>query len=162
VRAAGFLVAAFCVLFSACDTGSKPPRIGTLAPNFTVQDTDRKVDLNDFRGKVVVLNFWATWCKPCIDEMPSLVQMQQRLKDRGITVVAVSVDRDGDAYQRFLRDHNISLITVRDKDQQSSNLYGTFKFPETYIIDRNGVMRRKFVGGVDWSEPDVVEFLTKL
>jgi len=99
---------------------------------------------------------------PCIEEMPSLVQLQQRLKDRGVTVVAVSVDRDAAAYQRFLHDHRISLLTVRDQEQRSNNLYGTFKFPETYIIDRNGVMRRKFIGAVDWSQPEISEFLTKL
>jgi thiol-disulfide isomerase/thioredoxin len=127
-----------------------------------VQDSDRRVALNQFRGKIVVLNFWATWCMPCIEEMPSLVQLQQRLKDRGVTVVAVSVDRDAAAYQRFLHDHRISLLTVRDEEQRSNNLYGTFKFPETYIIDRNGVMRRKFIGAVDWSQPEISEFLTKL
>ena len=162
MRPAGLLLAAFTLLLSACDTGSKPPRIGKVAPDFTVQDADRKVALNEFRGKVVVLNFWATWCMPCIEEMPSLVQMQQRLKDRGVTVVAVSLDQNADAYQRFIQDHNISLLTVRDEKQQSNNLYGTFKFPETYVIDRNGVMRRKFIGAVDWSQPEVMDFLSKL
>lgn len=162
MRSALTLLAVVTLLLSACDTGSKPPRIGTAAPDFTVQDADRKVALKEFRGKVVVLNFWATWCAPCIEEMPSLVQMQQRLKDRGVTVVAVSLDKDADSYQRFLRNHNISLLTVRDDKQASSNLYGTFKFPETYIIDRNGVMRRKFIGAVDWSQPEITEFLTRL
>jgi len=162
VRRASFLIAALTLLLSACDTGSKPPRIGTVAPDFNVQDSDRKLALNQFRGEIVVLNFWATWCMPCIEEMPSLVQLQQRLKDRGVTVLAVSVDTDAGAYRRFLHDHNISLLTVRDEKQQSNNLYGTFKFPETYIIDRNGVMRRKFIGAVDWSQPEITEFLTKL
>ena len=77
-------------------------------------------------------------------------------------MVAVSVDQNGDKYRQFLHDHNISLLTVRDEKQASSNLYGTFKFPETYVIDRNGVMRRKFIGAVDWSQPEVVDFLSKL
>lgn len=166
VQRAWFLPAALTfllsLLLSACDTGSRPPHIGKNAPDFTVQDANNRFVLSQFRGKVVVLNFWATWCAPCVEEMPSLVQMQQRLKDRGVTVLAVSVDTNGDAYQRFLRDHNISLLTVRDDKQQSSNLYGTFKFPETYVIDRNGIMRRKFIGAVDWSQPEVVDFLSKL
>ena len=162
MRVTRFLVATLTLLLSGCDTGSKPPRIGTVAPDFSVQDADRRIALNQFRGKVVVLNFWATWCAPCVEEMPSLVHMQQRLKDRGVTVLAVSVDRDGGSYQKFLRDHNISLLTVRDEKQQSNNLYGTFKFPETYVIDRNGVMRRKFIGPVDWSQPEVIDFLSKL
>ena len=127
-----------------------------------MQDADRKVELRDYRGKIVVLNFWATWCPPCVEEMPSLVQLQQRFKNKDVTVVGVSVDADGDAYHKFLKDHGIDFLTVRDADQKSNNLYGTFKFPETYIIDRNGVLRRKFIGAVDWSQPEIVDFLNKL
>ena len=94
--------------------------------------------------------------------MPSLVEMQRRMKAKGITVLAVSVDVDDSAYQKFLRDHGVNLLTVRDPAQKSSNLYGTFKFPETYVIDRNGVMRRKFIGAVDWTEPEITDFLGKL
>jgi peroxiredoxin len=132
------------------------------APEFSVQDSDRMVALNQFRGQVVVLNFWATWCPPCVEEMPSLVEMQRRMKAKGVTVLAVSVDVDENAYRRFLKDHGVNLLTVRDPAQKSSNLYGSFKFPETYIIDRNGVMRRKFIGAVDWTEPEVTDFLGKL
>ena len=127
-----------------------------------MQDSDRSVTLSQFRGQIVVLNFWATWCPPCIEEMPSLVEMQRRMKARGVTVVAVSVDVDENAYRQFLKDHNVNLLTVRDPGQKSSALYGTFKFPETYIIDRNGVMRRKFIGAVDWTGPEILDFLGKL
>ena len=88
--------------------------------------------------------------------------MQQRLKDKGVTVLAVSVDVDENAYRRFLKDHNVNLLTVRDPDQKSNRLYGTFKYPESYVIDRNGKVRRKFIGAVDWNQPEVVEFLSKL
>lgn len=135
---------------------------GKRAQDFALDLSGKPVRLSDFRGKVVVLNFWATWCPPCVDEMPSLVHLQQRLKDKGVTVLAVSVDVDEGAYRRFLKDHNIDLLTVRDPDHKSSNLYGTFKFPETYIIDRDGKMRRKFIGEVDWNQAEVVEFLSKL
>jgi cytochrome c biogenesis protein CcmG/thiol:disulfide interchange protein DsbE len=147
---------------SACYGGSRPPGIGSNAPDFTVQDSDRKITLSEFHGQVVVLNFWATWCAPCVEEVPSLVEMQRRLKAKGVTVLAVSVDVNGNAYKQFVKDHNVNLLTVRDASQKSSDLYGTFKFPETYIIDRNGVMRRKFIGAVDWTEPEVTDFLSKL
>ncbi len=145
-----------------CYSGSKPARIGSRAPDFVVQDGDKKIALHDFKGKVVVLNFWATWCPPCVEEMPSLVSMQSKLKDRGVEVLAVSVDVDERAYQKFLRDHNVNLLTVRDPDQKSNSLYGTSMFPETYIIDRNGVVRRKFIGPVDWSQPDIMQYLTSM
>ncbi|MGD1021341.1 MAG: TlpA disulfide reductase family protein [Candidatus Sulfotelmatobacter sp.] len=147
---------------SGCYSGTRPPRIGSAAPDFTVHDAGQTVTLSQLKGQVVVLNFWATWCPPCIEEMPSLVQMQQRMKTKGVTVLAVSVDVDQDNYRRFLKDHNVNLLSVRDADQKSNALYGTFKFPETYVIDRNGVVRRKFIGAVDWTQPDVMEYLGKL
>jgi cytochrome c biogenesis protein CcmG, thiol:disulfide interchange protein DsbE len=147
---------------SGCYDRSRPARIGSAAPDFTVHDAQHSVTLSQLKGQIVVLNFWATWCPPCIEEMPSLVQMQQKMKDKGITVLAVSVDADGNAYQQFLRDHNVNLLSIRDPDQKSNQLYGTFKFPETYIIDRGGIVRRKFIGAVDWTEPDVLEYLGKL
>jgi peroxiredoxin len=156
------LVCAVLLALSGCYSGSRPPRIGTAAPDFTVQDADRSVTLSSLRGKVVVLNFWATWCPPCVEEMPSLLQMQRKMKDKGVTVLAVSVDEDPGAYHKFLIDHGVDFLTVRDADQKSNNLYGTFRFPETYVIDKNGVMRRKFIGPVDWTQPEVVEFLSKL
>jgi cytochrome c biogenesis protein CcmG/thiol:disulfide interchange protein DsbE len=155
-------VAALVAGLSGCYSGSRPSRIGSAAPDFTVRDSDRTVTLSQLKGQVVVLNFWATWCPPCIEEMPSLVEMQQRMKAKGITVLAVSVDVDQGNYQRFLRDHNVNLLSVRDGDNKSNALYGTFKFPETYVIDRGGVVRRKFIGAVDWTEPDVIEYLGKL
>jgi cytochrome c biogenesis protein CcmG, thiol:disulfide interchange protein DsbE len=162
VRRVPVLLATFTVLFVGCYRGSRPPRIGTAAPAFTVQDSDGKLALADFHGKVIVLNFWASWCAPCVEEMPSLVQLQQRFKDKGITVVGVSIDVDGDAYHKFLKDYKIDFPTVRDPDQKASSLYGSFKWPETYIIDRDGVVRRKFIGAVEWSQPEIVDFLNKL
>ena len=156
-----FAILLLATLFG-CYGGARPPRIGNPAPDFTVKDSDRQITLSQLRGQVVVLNFWATWCPPCVEETPSLVQMQQKLKDKGVVVLAVSVDADESAYRRFLKDHNMNLLTVRDADQKSNNLYGTIRFPETYIIDRQGVVRRKFIGAVDWNSPEVTDFLTKL
>ncbi len=110
----------------------------------------------------MVLNFWATWCAPCVEEVPSLVEMQQRMKSKGVEVVAVSVDDDASAYHQFVKQHTVDLLTIRNPRQTIASMYGTFKFPETYIIDRNGVMRRKFIGPVDWTESDITEFLNKL
>jgi cytochrome c biogenesis protein CcmG/thiol:disulfide interchange protein DsbE len=149
-------------LLAGCYSGSRPRHIGQAAADFTVQDSDRKVALNQFRGQVLVLNFWATWCPPCVEELPSLMTMQNRMKGSGVVVLAISVDVDGNAYHRFLKEHDVSLLTVRDPDEKVSKIYGTSGWPETFIIDRQGIVRRKFVGTVDWTSPEVMQFLSKL
>jgi cytochrome c biogenesis protein CcmG/thiol:disulfide interchange protein DsbE len=163
VRRVSPAVGLICLLILAgCYSGSRPPRIGTAAPDFTVKDEDRQVTLSHLRGQIVVLNFWATWCPPCVEETPSLLEMQRRMKDKGVVVLAVSVDVDDAAYHRFLKEHNVDLLTVRDSEQKSNSLYGTFRFPESYVIDRHGVLRRKFIGPVDWNSPDITQFLSRL
>ena len=158
------------ILLTGCYHGSKPASIGMLAPDFTIQDSDRSVSLRQFRGKVVVLNFWATWCPPCIEEMPSLVQIQKKLQDKGVTVLGISVDDDAIDYHKFLKDYGIEFLTVREGGTKTdtgvisltANKYGTFKIPESYIIDRSGTIRRKFIGAVDWRQQEIVEYLSRL
>jgi cytochrome c biogenesis protein CcmG, thiol:disulfide interchange protein DsbE len=157
-----FLAVAATLLGSACNRGSHPARVGSPAIEFTVKDSDRSVTLNQFRGQVVVLNFWASWCAPCIAELPSMMEMQNRLRNRGVTVLGVSIDVDGDAYHRFIQQRNVNFLTVRDPDQKVAGMYGTSVWPESYIIDRQGVMRRKVIGPTNWDSPDILEFLSKL
>jgi len=145
-----------------CYSGNRPGRIGSNAPDFTVQDSDHKVTLSQFRGQVVVLNFWATWCPPCVEETPSLVRMQARFKDKGVVVLAVSIDADDAAYHKFLKDYSVNMVTVRDEARKAASLYGTLGWPESYVIDRNGLIRRKFIGPVDWTSPEVTDYLSKL
>lgn len=135
--------------------------IGSKAMDFTVRDSDRTVSLHDYRGKLVVLNFWATWCVPCVEEMPSLVRMQKQMGPK-VTVIAVSIDENETAYHRFLRQYNVDLITVRDPAQKASEIYGTTGWPETFIIDSSGTIRRKFTGAVNWTSPEIIEYLNKL
>jgi cytochrome c biogenesis protein CcmG, thiol:disulfide interchange protein DsbE len=157
------IAAAAAITFSAgCYNGTRPPHVGSAAKEFSVQDSDRKLSLDQFRGQVVVLNFWATWCPPCVEELPSLMNLQDRMRERGVTVLGVSIDVDGDAYHRFLKLHNINFLTVRDPAQKVAGMYGTTGWPETYIIDRQGVLRRKFVGPVDWNSSEVIGFLNRL
>jgi peroxiredoxin len=102
--------------------------------------------------------------------MPSLVQMQKKMQDKGVTVLAVSVDDDASDYHKFLKDHAIDLLTVREAGERTnkgviapvSSRYGTIKVPETYIIDRDGVIRRKFIGPVDWGQQEIAEYLSRL
>jgi peroxiredoxin len=156
------LILCLTLLAPGCYSGSRPPRIGAAARDFSVQDSDRTVDLKQFRGQVLVLNFWATWCPPCVEELPSLIAMQDRAKGKGVVVLGVSIDVDGDAYHRFIKLHNVNFMTVRDPEEKVATMYGTAGWPETYVIDRQGVLRRKFVGPVDWTSPEIMDFLSKL
>jgi len=146
---------------TGCNDQPRLPLIGLQAPDFTVQDTDHKVRLNDLKGKIVILNFWTSWCEPCIVEMPSLKQLQKQMVSR-VTVLAVSTDEDAAAYHRFLQQYNIDFLTVNDRNKLSSDLYHTTGQPETFIIDPSGVVRRKFIGPVDWTSPQIVDYLQKL
>jgi peroxiredoxin len=150
------------ILLTGCYSSTRPARIGKAAPDFVVQDAERKVTLSQFKGKVVVLNFWASWCPPCVAETPSLVKMQNQLKDKGVVVVAISADEDENAYHRFNTKYSMDFVTVRDPTAKIQHLYGTIQIPETYIIDRDGVLRRKFANAFDWSTPEVTDYLSKL
>jgi len=145
-----------------CYHGSPPKGIGSPAPEFTIQDDEKKITLEQFRGKVVVLTFWASWCAPCITETPSLVAMQERLKSQGVVVVAISADEDEDAYHRFIKQYGVNFITIREPDERTQHLYGTEAIPETYIVDRNGILRRRLINAVDWQFPEILEFLSRL
>jgi peroxiredoxin len=145
-------------LVSACDRGAHPAQPGQVAPDFTVSDGSTSIHLANYRGKVVLLNFWATWCEPCVVELPSLLELHREQP----AVLAVSIDEDPDAYSRFLLRRHVDLITVRDPAQSAAKLYHTEQWPETYVIDRKGIIRRKFIGAQDWSTPEIRAYLKSL
>ncbi len=147
-------------LVMGCNRGAHPAQTGKLAPDFTVSDGTTTVKLSSYRGQVVLLNFWATWCPPCIEEMPSLLQLHHL--DPNVVVLAVSIDEDPDAYANFIRSRHIDLITVRDPRQTAANLFHTDMWPETYLIDRKGYIRRKFVGAQDWTDPEILAYIKSL
>ena len=164
------VVTAVVATATGCYHGSKPLEIDRPAPPFSVKDADHSVSLDQFRGKIVVLNFWASWCPPCVEELPSLMAMQKDLRDKCVVVLGVSVDADEADYRKFLKDHDVNFITVRDPGEQSakgmqaqvSSQYGTYEFPETYVIDRNGVIRRKMIGAVNFKQQEIIDYLTRL
>jgi cytochrome c biogenesis protein CcmG, thiol:disulfide interchange protein DsbE len=147
-------------LTSGCDRDNHPDQIGQPAPEFAISDGQQSVDLAKFRGRVVVLNFWASWCAPCIEEMPSLELMQRELPQ--VQVLAVDSDEEFSTYQSYIATRHVSLLTVFDQAQTSNALYGSFRFPETYIIDKKGVVRRKLIGPQDFTSPDIVDYVKKL
>jgi cytochrome c biogenesis protein CcmG, thiol:disulfide interchange protein DsbE len=148
------------VFTAGCDRGAHPSQLGKSAPDFSVNDGHSQIHLADYRGKIVVLNFWATWCTPCVQELPSLLVLQRALPQ--VVVLAVSVDDDDAAYRKFLVDHHVDLVSVRDAQQISNVRYNTVQYPETYIIDRQGIIRRKFIGAQDWTNPEIVSYLKQL
>jgi len=156
----GILLAAFAVVAVGCDRGSHPDQIGKPAPQFAVSDGQQAVDLGALHGHVVLLNFWATWCGPCVQELPSLEQMQRDLPQ--VNVVTVSTDEDDAAYRSFLTRYRVSLLSVREGNTEANALYGTFRYPETYAIDKNGIIRRKFIGPQDWTSAEIESYLKKL
>jgi peroxiredoxin len=160
-RAISIFVLAVCgLLATACDRGSHPARIGAPAPAFTVSDGSASIDLASFRGHIVILNFWAAYCIPCIEEVPSLLALQRQMPQ--VTVIAISQDEDAAQYRQFLADYHVDLLTLRDPSLRIPHLYGTVKIPESYVIDRDGILRRKFVSAQDWTSPEIVDYLGKL
>ncbi len=147
-------------LLSGCNRGAHPAQTGIEAPDFTVSDGMTSVHLANYRGNVVLLNFWATWCAPCIEEMPSLLQLHRQ--DPGLVMRAVSIDEDPNAYASFIRARHVDLITVRDPRKTAASLFHTDMWPETYVIDRKGIIRRKFVGAQDWTSPEIIHYLNSL
>jgi cytochrome c biogenesis protein CcmG/thiol:disulfide interchange protein DsbE len=156
---AAILLAALALL-SSCNRGARPAQMGTPAPDFTVSDGITTIHLASYRGRPVLVNFWATWCEPCLLELPSLIQLHH--DQPGLIILAVSIDDDPDAYKTFLVRHHIDLITVRDPRQSAPTLFHTDMWPESYAIDQNGFIRRKFVGAQDWSSPEIRSFLKSL
>jgi peroxiredoxin len=140
----------------------EPSQAGRPAPEFTFELDGRPVQLSSLRGQIVVLNFWATWCPPCVEEMPSLDRLHAQLAPLGGMVLGVSVDRDEDAFTRFLRDHQIRFPNHRDPSAAIAVEYGSVMYPETYIIARDGKIARKIIGPQNWDSPDWIAYFQRL
>jgi peroxiredoxin len=136
---------------------------GDRAPAFNLTADDGSgLRLEDFRGKYVLLNFWATYCVPCIEELPSLNGVYEDMRDKGLVVLGISVDTDETAYKEFLQAHRVAFPVVRDPEWSVALRYGTSKIPETYLIDKEGVVLRKYVNFQDWQRPEIVNYLQSL
>lgn len=156
-------VVGLLVMFARPDYRQGEPSLtGRPAKDFTFSWNGKQEHLSDLRGKVVVLNFWATWCPPCVEEAPSLNRLQQQIASRGGVVLGVSVDDDGTAYEQFLKKYGIDYLSCRDASKKIAQSYGTAMYPETYIIDREGKIDRKVIGGQDWTSPELIAYLDNL
>ena len=153
-----------CLWISACSRSGPGPAIqGELAPEFSFTNQEgQQHRLSDFRGKVVLVNFWATWCPPCRDELPSLQRLNQQMAGRPFVLVTLSVDSSWDAINRYRQASKLDVPTYADFDKKISSLYGTLMYPETYLIDKKGKVAYKVVGATDWISADMVKFLEVL
>jgi len=133
------------------------------AKAFTLDDmSGNPVRLADYRGKTVFLNFWATWCPPCVQELPSLVALDKAMRGRDFVVLAVSEDDSKDDVRKFFGGMMPDFPVLMDQDQRVTRSYGTFKYPETYVIDGDGRIRAKFIGGRQWDAPASIAWFDRM
>ena len=155
--------AAVVLIFASPSYRQGEPSIaGSKAPDFSFEWNGNPARLADLRGRVVVLNFWATWCPPCVAEMASLSRLHQQIATQGGMVLGISVDEDAAAYEKFLQDQQVRFPTYRDPSKKISSRYGTFMYPETYIVDRDGRIARKIIGPQNWDSPDLASYVETL
>ena len=176
MRRYGFVLAmlAASLLAASCTSGrgpgDGPVGVGTVAPDFELPVLDGEtVRLSGLRGKVVLINFWATWCAPCREEMPSMERLYRRLGSDSFEILAVAVDEGGEeAVRRFLEDipHSYPILldatSARRLAARTGQAYGITGVPETFIVDRQGYIIEKVVGPADWSDPTMVAYFEGL
>jgi peroxiredoxin len=140
-----------------------PVKTGESAPGFTLARLPSgKLSLAEFKGHVVVLNFWATWCPPCVEETPSLEKFATDMKSEGVTVLGVSVDENEQQLKQFVQQYHLSYPVARDPSAALANSYGTYKLPESYIIGRDGRVADKIIGATNWTDPRMITFVKSL
>ncbi len=158
--AAVFVVVAVAVAFARLQESKgyalKP---GVPAPPFRLPNlSGGDADLASFGGRLVLVNFWATWCPPCVDEMPSLERLHRALGKDGLVVLGVSVDEDEAALKRFVAERGITFSVLRDPGgRRAAQAYHTTGYPETFVIDSAGILREIYVGPAQWDTPGALD-----
>jgi len=150
--------------FASSERPQAAPRavsVGSLAPDFTLENMQgKKVSLSQYRGKVVIVNFWATWCPPCRREMPSMEVLYQTFKDEGLVLLAINVEKEGRrAVAKFLQESPYTFPILIDDQSEAQKLYNVFQYPESFIVDPNGVVVKKVIGAVPWMGGDIYNLL---
>ncbi len=130
---------------------------GMEIPDFYIYDLrNNQVSKADLSNQILVINFWATWCPPCREEIPVFIEMKRRYEDRGIKILLVNIGEDVDDIEKFMRENKYDIDIYIDKKGETAKLFGTNKYPETYIIDGNGILRKKIIGSIDWKGKEEV------
>jgi peroxiredoxin len=144
-----------------------PTLQGSIAPDFELKNAAGEiVRLSDFEGDLVFLNFWATWCEPCLQELPAMMTMNETFRDRPFTMLGISVDTRWEQVENYLTENNFELNTVLDPGQRVKLDYRVTGFPETFLIDGNGIVLKKYIGAWPWDDArmlaEVEEFLERV
>ncbi len=158
-------------LFMAACSKTETAKISSIAkekspaPEISVVSiaTGNALKLSDLKGKVVLLNFWATWCPPCREEIPSMMKLNTFMAGKPFQMVAVSIDEGGKpTIDAFFKETGLLLPTYLDESGNSAKSYGVTGVPESFIIDKQGVLVKKVIGGFAWNSPEVVAYLEGL
>jgi peroxiredoxin len=151
------------VLFTGSST-SPPVGRGSAAPDFALPsvDSERLIALSDLRGQVVLVNFWATWCKPCEDEMPAMDRLYRELHPAGFELLAISVGEQLSVVRGFRDRLGVTFPVLLDSDKSVSTTWQTFAFPESLLVDRDGTVLERYVGPRDWDAPAYVARIRRL
>jgi len=138
--------------------------VGDTAPDFKLEDTKGNlVSLSEMRGKVVMLNFWATWCPPCKEEMPSMEKLNQVMAGEDFVMLAVNVEQNGrSVVPPFLKQSPHKFTVLYDDQTVVQKQYGVFKFPESFIIRKDGTIDQKVIGQIDWASPKTIAYFKGL
>jgi peroxiredoxin len=162
--ACAWLAFACSVGLVACDRIPDPLLPGAEAPSFTLSriGDDSRVSLSDARGRIVLVNFWATWCPPCEAEMPAMERLYRGLRGEGFELLAISVDDGVEVVEEFQQRHGLTFPVLHDPDKSVATAYQTFKFPESILIDAEGVVVGRFIGEKDWDSPLYVARIRQL
>lgn len=171
MRRISFLILSFLFLCLLACTKADTQKAGTVAkekspaPEVSVVSiaNGSKLNLSDLKGKVVLLNFWATWCPPCREEIPSMMKLNSFMTGKPFQMVAISIDEGGKpAIESFFKETGFTLPTYLDESGVSSKSYGITGVPESFIIDKQGVLVKKIIGGFAWDSPEAVSFIEGL
>lgn len=158
----GLGTTALLVVWASPETPGRLGR-GSPAPSFELLSLEGPPSsLNDAAGQVLLVNFWATWCKPCEDEMPSMEKLYLELADEGFQLVAISVDDDPDAVRDFQERLQLSFPILLDSDRKVAERYQTYRFPESFLIDPAGEVVERYVGPKRWDEAAYVQRIRRL
>ena len=158
-----FILVLFALLTLTAQAGELKPYKGKPLPDFSLMDLKgEKHSLSDYKGKVVLLNFWATWCPPCVKEMPSMQRLQDKYQSKDFEILAVNMGEDSTTIEIFLQKMTLNFPILLDSDGAILKQWKIFAFPTTFLVDREGNIAYALFGGLEWDSPEAVAVVDEL